>query len=78
MRAYFVPNECHSGITPHLLHAADSWFPGLDKYRGFFVCCDSGQGASTGVSLSFPGGDRSALGSTHDQLVSPELFRLTP
>ena len=36
--------------------------------------------ASTNVSVFFHGGRRqvSTLGSTHDQLVSPELFRMAP
>ena len=32
MRVYLIPNEYYSGITPHLLHVCDSYFPVLDQY----------------------------------------------
>ena len=46
--------------------------------RRSFISCYSGHRASTSVSVLFHGGGRetSTIGSTHDQLVSPEQFRM--
>ena len=66
MRVYFVPNEFHSGITPHLLHAADSWFPGLDQYPGDFASAVNKARGHQLVSLC-----RSVVEEETGQLLGP-------
>ena len=68
MRAYLVPNECSSSVTPRLLHVCNPYFHVLDQYIGDFPPSMIRATGLQLVSLC-----RSMVEEERNQLLSPVM-----